>query len=160
MALGLRHQGRRRRADPRPSRTGYDLALVTTDTTATATQVIERYASRWGAEVAIEDSKQVFGAGQARNRTARAVERTIPFQLACQAITVCSYATAGYDPADVAHHRARAPWYTTKVQPSTADMTSKLRRVLIAARFKASRPGQPTPEEINVIRLAWEDLAA
>jgi hypothetical protein len=139
---------------------GYDLALVTTDTTATAAQVIERYASRWAVEVAIEDSKQVFGAGQACNRTARAVERTVPFQLACQAITVCWYATAGHDPADVAHHRARAPWYTTKVQPSTADMAGKLRRVLIAARFKASRPNQPTPEEINVIRLAWEDLAA
>jgi len=39
-------------------------------------------------------------------------------------------------------------------------MAGKLRRVIIAARFKASRPGQPTPEEINVIRLAWEDLAA
>ena len=39
-------------------------------------------------------------ASQARNRTARAVERTIPFQLACQAITTCWCATAGYDPAD------------------------------------------------------------
>jgi hypothetical protein len=109
--------------------------------------VIERYASRWAAAVAIEHSKQVFGAGQARNRTARAVERTVPFQLACQAITVCWYATAGYDPAGVAHHRARAPWYTTKVQPSTADMAGKLRRVLIAARFKASRSGQPAPKK-------------
>jgi hypothetical protein len=27
-------------------------------------------------------------------------------------------------------------------------------------RFQASRPDQPAPEEINVIRLAWEDLAA
>jgi hypothetical protein len=71
---------------------------------------------------------------------ARAVERVIPFQLACQAITVT--------------------WYITKAQPSTADMTAKLRRVLIAARFHASRSGQPTPEEINVIRLAWEALAA
>jgi hypothetical protein len=47
----------------------------------------------------------------------------------------------------------------TKAQPSTADMAAKLRRVLIAARFQASRPDQPTPEEINVIRLAWEGLA-
>jgi hypothetical protein len=30
-------------------------------------------------EVAIEDAKQILGAGQARNRAARAVERTIPF---------------------------------------------------------------------------------
>jgi hypothetical protein len=111
-------------------------------------------------EVAIEDARQVFGAGQARNRTARAVERTVPFQLACQAITTTWYATAGHDPADVEDHRARAPWYTAKAQPSTADMLGKLRRVLIAARFRASRPDQPTPEEIHAIRLAWEDAAA
>jgi hypothetical protein len=142
------------------SAAGYDLALVTTDAAATAARVIERYASRWSIEVTIEDARQVFGAGQARNRTARAVERTIPFQLACQAIATCWYATAGHDPADVAERRARAPWYASKAQPSTADMAAKLRRVIIAARFKASRPDQPTPEEISVLRLAWEDAAA
>jgi DDE superfamily endonuclease len=142
------------------SATGYDLALITTDRAATAARVIERYAARWSIEVAIEDSKQIFGAGQARNRTARAVERAIPFQFACQAIAVTWYATAGHDPADADDHRARAPWYHSKARPSTADMTAKLRRVLIAARFQASRPDPPTPEEINVIRLAWEDLAA
>jgi len=142
------------------SKTGYDLALVTTDPAASAADVIERYAARWSIEVAIEDSKQIFGIGQARNRAARAVERTVPFQLACQAIAVTWYATAGYDPADVDRHRARAPWYVTKIQPSTADMTGKLRRALIAAKFRAARPDQPTPEEISVIRLAWEDLAA
>src|SRR6266487_4527734 len=46
------------------SATGYDLALVTTDTAASVAQVIERYAARWSIEVAIEDSKQIFGAGQ------------------------------------------------------------------------------------------------
>jgi Transposase DDE domain len=142
------------------STTGYDLALVTTDTAASPAQVLERYAARWSVEVAIEDSKQIFGAGQTRNRTASAVERAIPLQFASQAIAVTWYATVGHDPADVQDHRARAPWYTAKAEPSTADMAAKLRRVLIAARFQASRPGQPTPEEINVIRLAWEDLAA
>jgi hypothetical protein len=142
------------------SASGCDLALITTDAAATAAQVIERYASRWSIEIAIEDAKQVFGAGQARNRTAQAVRRTIPFQLACQSIAITWYATAGHDPADVDGHRARAPWYTTKARPSTADMTGKLRRVLIAARFKPSRADQPTREEINVIRLAWADAAA
>ncbi len=101
--------------------------------------------------VAIEDSKQVLGCGQARNRTAAAVRRTIPFQLTCQTLAMTWYATAGHHPADVDDHRNRAPWYTTKTQPSTADMLAKLRRVLIAARFKASRPDQPTREEMNVI---------
>jgi len=142
------------------SATGYDLALVTTDTAATTAQVIERYASRWSIEIAIEDAKQVFGAGQARNRTANAVRRTVPFQLACQTVTMIWYATAGHDPADISDRRNRAPWYTAKTEPSTADMAAKLRRVIIATRFKASRPDQPTPEEISVLRLAWEDLAA
>jgi hypothetical protein len=142
------------------SASGLNIALVTTDTTATAAQVIERYATRWAIEVAIQDAKQLFGAGQARNRTARAVERTLPFQLACQAIAVLWYATAGHDPADAENRRSAAPWYTTKSQPSTADMTAKLRRVIIAARFHVSRPGHPTREEISALRLAWADAAA
>ncbi len=48
------------------SATGYDLALVTTDLDASPAAVIERYASRWSIEVAIEDARQVFGAGQPR----------------------------------------------------------------------------------------------
>ncbi len=142
------------------SASGYDLALVTTDLDATPAQVIERYAARWSIEVAIEDAKQEFGAGQARNRTADAVRRTVPFQLACQSIAMTWYATVGHDPADVEDRRARAPWYRSKARPSTADMLGKLRRVLIAARFRAPRPDQPTPEEIRAIRLAWDTAAA
>ena len=73
--------------------------------------------------------------GQARNRLPAEVHRTLPFTLACQALAVIWYATAGHHPADAAGHRARAraPWYRTKAEPSTADMPAKLRRVLIAA---------------------------
>ncbi len=142
------------------SAAGYGLALVSTDRQASAAAIIERYAARWSIEVAVEDAKQVLGAGQARNRTANAVRRTIPFQLACQTLATIWYATAGHDPADIDDRRSRAPWYKTKTEPSTADMTAKLRRVIIAARFKALRPSQPTPEEISTIRLAWQDLAA
>ena len=42
------------------SASGYDLALVTTDTAASAAQVIQRYASRWSIEVAIEEAKQIM----------------------------------------------------------------------------------------------------
>jgi hypothetical protein len=54
------------------SKTGYDLALITTEKNPDTAAVIERYAARWAIEVAIEDAKQLFGTGQARNRTARA----------------------------------------------------------------------------------------
>jgi hypothetical protein len=139
------------------SKAGFDLALVTTERDPDIAAAIERYAARWSIEVAIEDAKQLFGTGQARNRTARAVERAIPFMLACQAIAVCWYATAGHHPADAEARRLDAPWYTSKTEPSTADMTAKLRRVIIAARFKRLHADQPEPAEIHAIRLAWED---
>jgi hypothetical protein len=139
---------------------GYDLALATTDLAASPAQVIERYASRWSIEVAIEDAKQIFGAGQARNRLAAAVHRTLPFTLVCQSLAVLWYATAGHHPGDVAGHRARAPWYRTKAEPSTADMIAKLRRVLIAAKYRPAHPGEPTPEEFHAVWLAWEGAAA
>ena len=139
------------------SKTGYDIALVATEKNPEITRVIERYAARWAIEVAIEDAKQIFSTGQARNRTAAAVKRTIPFMLACQALAVCWYATAGHHPADTEARRRNAPWYTAKTEPSTADMTAKLRRVIIAARFKRLHADQLEPAEIHTIRLAWED---
>ena len=91
----------------------YDLALAPTDLAASPTRVLERYAARWSVEVAIEDAKQILGAGQARNRL-----------------------------------------------PSTADMIAKLRRILIAARYRPGHPGEPTPAEIHAVRLAWDGAAA
>ena len=139
---------------------GFDLALATTDLVATPAQVIERYAARWSIEVAIEDAKQVFGAGQARNRVAGAVRRTLPFTLTCQALAIIWYATAGYHSGDVATRRLDAPWYRTKTEPATADMIAKLRRVLVAAKFQQTRLDQPAPAEIHAMRLAWETNAA
>jgi len=54
---------------------------------------------------------------------------------------------------DVAGHRAR--WYTTKAQPSYDDMTVKLRRIIIAARFRGPRPEQATPQETRAVLAAW-----
>lgn len=140
--------------------TGYGIALVSTDLTATPAQVIERYAARWSIEVAIEDAKQTTGVGQARNRAPTAVERTVPFGLVITSLAICWYATTGYHPDDVTAARELAPWYRDKAQPSVADMLAKLRRVIIAAQFRRTGPQPATPTEINTLRLAWENAAA
>lgn len=142
------------------AKTGYEVALVTTDLSATAAVVIERYAVRWSIEVAIEDAKQTVGVGEARNRVRLAVERTVPFGFVVGTLAVCWYASAGHHPDDVTEARKHAPWYRQKVQPSVLDMLLKLRRAIIAAQFPRTDPQPPTPEEMTVIRLAWEDVAA
>jgi len=140
--------------------TGYGIALVSTDLSATPAQIIERYAARWSIEVAIEDAKQTTGVGQARNRLPAAVERTVPFGLVVNSVAICWYATTGYHPDDVTAARELAPWYRAKAQPSVADMLAKLRRVIIAAQYRQADPQPATPNEINTIRLAWENAAA
>jgi len=85
----------------------------------------------------------VLGAGEARNRVKRAVERTVPFALLAHTLIVCWYARHGHDPAGTGDRRAAQPWYRTKTEPAFEDMLIKLRRTMIAARFSASRPAQP-----------------
>jgi DDE superfamily endonuclease len=136
------------------------LALVSTDMAAPAGQLITRYAGRWAIEVAISDAKNITGAGEARNRLPRAVERTVPFALFTQSIVIIWYHLAGHSPAIARDRRDRAPWYATKTRPAYIDMITKLRRVLIAAQFHPGVPRQPTPEEIRAVRLAWAEAAA
>ena len=135
--------------------TGYDLALVTTDLDTAAAALVTRYAWRWSIETTFAEARTLLGIGQARNRTENAVRRTVPFGLYCYSITVLWYARHGHHPSDAADHRARAPWYTTKTDPSFADMLAKLRRVIIAARFLPVTPGQPTDAEIQAVQQAW-----
>jgi hypothetical protein len=77
-----RHRPRSARLRDREEETtaskGYDIALVTTDLTATPEEIITRYAARWSIEVTFFDvkNKNILGVGQARNRVPKAVERT------------------------------------------------------------------------------------
>jgi hypothetical protein len=114
----------------------------------------------WSTEVAFEDAKQITGVGEARNRTSAAVERTVPFALITESIVVLWYTHHGHTPQITEDRRAQAPWYRTKTQPAYLDMIVKLRRTLIAARFRAGTSRTPTPEETLAVHLAWAEAAA
>jgi hypothetical protein len=139
---------------------GYDIALVTTDLTATPEEIIARYAARWSIEVTFFDVKNILGVGQARNRVPKAVERTVPFGLFCHSILIIWYALHGHDRADTAQRRTSAPWYTSKTEPSTLDMLVKLRRQIITARFLPTTPRPATTREILEVQQAWALAAA
>ena len=139
---------------------GYDLALVTTDLTAAPAALVARYAARWAIEQAFADARNVLGAGEARNRVRLAVERTVPFAMLVHTLIIIWYARSGHDPADIDDRSAAQPWYRTKTEPAFEDMLIKLRRTLIAARFSAHRPAQPTDEQIHAVLAAWDAAVA
>lgn len=142
------------------TKAGYNLALITTDLNTPAEQLITRYAARWSIEVAIEDAKQITGAGQTRTRTPTAVTRTVPFALLTQTLVVTWYTLHADPDTTIAQRRTEAPWYTSKTQPAYQDMITTLRRTLITARFRARRPHHPTPEETHAVLLSWAQAAA
>jgi hypothetical protein len=145
---------------PVGARDGYQLALVTTDLAATPAQVIQRYSHRWSEEQAFLDARHLAGVGQARTRTRRSVERLVPFGLCCMSLAIVWYARHGHPAADLAAHRARAPWYRTKQTVSVADMLTALRRTLLAAQYRQGHPDQRTPELFPDALLTGLDPAA
>ena len=102
----------------------------------------------------------MLGAGEARNRTRLAVERTVPSGMLAHTLIVLWYARHGYDRAGIDARRNDQPWYGDKTEPAFEDMLIKLRRTLIATRFSAAGPGQPTNDEIRSVTSAWAAAAA
>jgi hypothetical protein len=127
------------------SRKPYDLGIFTLDTSLTAEQAVERYSWRWAIEPSNAAGKQVTGAGDACTRTARAVERAVPFAFLVQSLMITWYAVSCAPAAGMEERRRRCPWYRTKATPSPADMRDALRGELLAARFSGISPGQKQP---------------
>jgi hypothetical protein len=73
-------------------------------------------------------------------------------------LTIIWYAQDGHHPDDIAEHRARAPWYLTKTNPSFADMLAKLRRTLIAEQYSPGGLRAPYQPKITAIQQAWAAL--
>jgi hypothetical protein len=136
------------------------LALVTTDLTASPAALVTRYAARWSIEQAFSDARNILGAGEARNRTRRAVQRTVPFALLISSVVIIWYARHGHRPALITARRAAQPWYTAKHEPAFEDMLTQLRRTLITARISAGSAAQPTPEQTQAVLAAWDAAAA
>jgi SRSO17 transposase len=136
------------------------LALVTTDLAASAAALITRYAARWSIEQAFADARNVLGAGEARSRTRRAVERTVPFALLTCTLIITWYARHGHSPARITARRHAQPWYPAKTEPAFEDMLTQLRRVLITARISKGSSTHPTPEQTKAVLAAWHAAAA
>ena len=127
----------------------YDLGLFTLDTEAGPEAIAERYSWRWAIEPSNATGKQLTGAGDACNRTEKAVERAVPFAFLTQSLMIVWYAISCDPAAAIAGRRSRCPWYRTKATPAPADMHAALRGDLLAARINSISPSQNHPAQIT-----------
>ena len=131
---------------------GYGLPLVTTDLESSAEDLVARYASRWGIEQAFADARQIVGVGEARNRTRRAVERTVPFGLIGFSVVTVWYALHGHAPkrrdqsqgsGPLVHHEGRAVLRRHGRQTSPRHHRRQISRSMPRAGHPARNPGRP-----------------
>jgi hypothetical protein len=138
----------------------YDLGLFTLDTGADPAGIAERYSRRWAIEPSNATGKQIPAAGDAGNRTRKAVEPTVPSGFPIQALLICWYAISADHPADIDRRPRLCPWYRTKTGPPPADMPARLRREFPRTRFSAIRPGQDGSGQIDPDARACNSTAA
>jgi len=100
-------------------------AFYSTRADATAQQVVAWYAMRWSIEVTNHDSKQHLGFEEPQGWTRKSVERTAPLAMLLYSLIVLWFAHEGHSKWQPLH----APWYTSKTQPSFADMLRTLRQL-------------------------------
>ena len=124
-----------------------DEALVCTDPTLSATEVITGYCRRWSVEVAFCDAKQLLGFHDPQVWCRASVERAAPMAWFVGTVVVLWYATSGKDGAHANRHR---PWYRRKPTPTFADMLAACRLQLWQHWIEESDSAQVRAE-----KLAW-----
>ena len=99
-------------------------ALVCTNETLPAVEVITGYCRRWSVEVAFCDAKQLLGFHDPQVWCAASVQRTAPMAWFVGSLIVLWYVEAGHEGTQAQRHR---PWYKNKETPTFADMLAACR---------------------------------
>lgn len=119
--------------------------FFTTDLTATAVEVVERYADRWAIEVCFRDVKQHLGGQDPQSWKRKGPQRAAALSLWLHATTWCWYLTT-YPAGGTWTPR---PWYQTKTTPSFLDALAALRRQMWAQRIKTMSRSEPDNTQIT-----------
>ena len=101
-----------------------DEALVSTDLSLSAKEMITGYCRRWSVEVAFCDAKQMLGFHDPQVWSEKSVKRTAPMSWFVGSLIVLWYAVAGHTGGGAQRER---PWYKNKETPTMADMLAACR---------------------------------
>jgi len=123
-------------------------ALVCTDMSLTAVEVITGYCRRWSVEVAFCDAKQLLGFHDPQVWCAASVQRAAPMAWFVGSLIVCWYAQAGQAGEQAQRQR---PWYKNKETPTFADMLAAC-RVQLWRHWLTDESGSAADREA---KLAW-----
>jgi hypothetical protein len=128
-----------------------DEALVCTDLSLSAKEMITGYCRRWSVEVAFCDAKQMLGFHDPQVWSEKSVERAAPMSWFVGSLIVLWYAVAGHAGDQAQRER---PWYKNKETPTMADMLAACRYQMWESWInEANAEGAPAAGREE--KLAW-----
>src|SRR5262249_51485491 len=125
-----------------------DEALVCTDVTLPAAEVITGYCRRWSVEVAFGDAKQLLGFHDPQVWCVLSVQRAAPMAWFVATLVVCWYVQAGEHGPQAQRHR---PWDAAKEVPNVAGLLSACRLQLWQQWLQVESGGKAAAAD----KLAW-----
>jgi DDE superfamily endonuclease len=117
-----------------------DEALLATDLTLSADEVILGYMRRWSVEVAYCESKQLLGLHDPQVWKEESVQRAHPMAWFVAAVVVLWYVLHG---AEMETAERERPWYKHKLSPTFADMLACCRLHLWQHWWESSQAEEP-----------------
>ncbi len=123
-------------------------ALVCTDVTLSAREIITGYCRRWSVEVAFCDAKQLLGFHDPQVWSEASVQRAAPMAWFVGTLIVVWYSMAGREGQQAERQR---PWYQEKERPTFADMLAACRVQLWENWLNAESAAPADREE----KLEW-----
>jgi DDE superfamily endonuclease len=123
-------------------------ALVCTDPSLSAEEIITGYCRRWSVEVAFCDAKQMLGFHDPQVWCEKSVQRAAPMSWFVGSLIVLWYADTGHKGEQA--HRER-PWYQNKETPTFADMLAACRFQMWEHWLNEEGGGEADREK----KLAW-----
>jgi len=117
-----------------------------TDTTASAREILEAFASRWAIEEQFHDVKEVWGAGQQQ-------VRNVWSNIGCWHLNQWMYTLVELccweEPKSSLTDRGDRPWDNPDRRPSHADRRRYISREMLQKEFQAALPGTPNRGKIQ-----------
>ncbi len=117
-----------------------------TDTTASAGEILEAFASRWAIEEHFHDVKEGWGAGQQQ-------VRNVWSNLGCWHLNQWLYTLVELccwdEPKSSLTDRGNRPWDNPDRRPSHADRRRYISREMLQKEFQAALPGEPNRGKIR-----------